>query len=42
MTTLFDQLEVLLPAESLAQNPERCRNGNEEQAKTNGATPAEP
>jgi hypothetical protein len=22
----------LLPAEGLAQNPERCRNGNEEQA----------
>jgi len=34
--------EVLLPAKGLAQNPERCRNGNEEQAQTNWATPTEP
>ncbi|HSX28433.1 MAG TPA: hypothetical protein VLF60_03215 [Candidatus Saccharimonadales bacterium] len=42
MTMLFDQLEVLLPAEGLAQDPKRCRNGNKEQAQTNRATPAEP
>lgn len=34
--------EALLPAEGLTQNPERRRNRNKEQAKTNGATPAEP
>lgn len=39
---LFYWREVLLPAEGLAQNPERYRNGNEEQTQTNWATPAEP
>ena len=33
---------MLVPAESLAQNPERSRNGNKEQAQTNWATPAKP
>lgn len=33
---------MLLPAESLAQNPQRCRDGNEEQAQTNWTAPAEP
>lgn len=33
---------TLLPAESLAQNPERYRCGNKEQAKPNWASPAEP
>jgi hypothetical protein len=39
---LFAERERLVPAEGLAQNPERKRNGNEEQAETNWATPAEP
>jgi hypothetical protein len=30
MTVLFDELEKLIPAEGLAQNPERYRYGNEE------------
>ena len=34
--------EVLVPAKCLAQNPQREGDGNEEQAKTNWATPAEP
>jgi hypothetical protein len=42
MTVLFYEQEVLLPAEGLAQYPERCRNGDEEQAEANRATPAEP
>lgn len=33
---------LLVPAEGLAQNPERYRNGNEEQTETNWAAPAEP
>ncbi len=41
MTVLLPK-EELLPAESLAQDPERCRNGNEEQAEANRTTPAEP
>ena len=35
-------VEALLPAESLAHYPKRYRNGNEEQAQTNWAAPAEP
>lgn len=41
MTVLFWQ-EWLVPAEGLAQNPQRHRHGNEEQTQTNWATPAEP
>lgn len=32
----------LLPAKGLAQDPERYRNGDKKQAKTNWAAPAEP
>lgn len=42
VTVLFVNWKVLLPAESLAQDPERYCNGNEEQAQTNWTTPAEP
>lgn len=35
-------LGELLPAEGLAQNPQRDRDGNKEQTKTGWATPAEP
>lgn len=34
--------EALPPAKGLAQNPQRYRNGNEEQAQAYRATPAEP
>lgn len=36
------QLEPLVPAESLAQDPERGRNGYKEQTETYRTTPAEP
>jgi len=39
---LFRGGKLLLPAEGLTQNPKRERNGDEEQAQTNRATPAEP
>lgn len=42
MTVLFCRQEVLLPTEGLSENPERYRNGNEEQTEANWATPAEP
>lgn len=32
----------LVPAESLTHDPERNRNGDEEQTKTHGASPAKP
>jgi hypothetical protein len=35
-------LKTLVPAECLAQYPERDRNGYKEQAETNWAAPAEP
>jgi hypothetical protein len=41
-TVLFCGREWLIPAKSLAQDPERCRDGDEEQAKTDWAAPAEP
>jgi hypothetical protein len=43
MTVLFSGGTFkLVPAEGLAQNPERCRDGDEEQTQTNRAAPAEP
>jgi hypothetical protein len=42
MAGLFYSFGELLPAKCLAQNPERCRSGNEEQTKTNRAAPAKP
>jgi hypothetical protein len=39
---LLLERSVLVPVKSLAQNPERYRHGNKEQAKADWAAPAKP